>query len=61
MKTHQENSIATALNVLDGLRAGAPISESAIAAMPKLVTLMNSFGEHDLARDIDAALKARVG
>lgn len=50
------NVIATATNVLDGLRNGAPITDSAREAMPRLVDLLRSLGEHTLAEGIANAM-----
>lgn len=51
------NVVATARNVLEGLRNGAPMTASAREAMPRLVDLLRSLGEDLLAADIEAEFK----
>lgn len=54
----RQNTVRTATAVLESLRNGAPITDSARESMPTLIRFLTDLGEKALADDIAAAFQA---
>lgn len=58
--SHHDSTVRTVRAVLAGLKAGAPMTDTAHTAMPAYIDTVRGLGETALADDLAAAYAARA-